>query len=365
VLPRPDYLLGGGVLEPGDVGFFDWLDCPDMPPPAPAEPLELPLVPLAELPLVPPLPALFASGLQPDNSAPAKAMAKIAESVCFMGPAPFSAERSNKHAGISRTLRITLSRMQRFVLFTLLASCGAAFAQDDAVVVTAVRDPVKKSYRKMLEGAELFEQRRQHAPEASLRFKLLPRKSGTSMKGVELEVAAESLAIPLKVSPDQTFAIERNRVALKENAQVMPNRRAGTMTWRADVRTPGLPPNSRRLGDLRLECEVGMKAGLISNYPAGFFGWLEELFTKGPAYCQRAAPRYLFFAERPLFSVTLVDGERREVLPVDMLYGGATRDPDWKKDRHCDCEVLFDHAYFVPLGDSTWPDDTLVELEYM
>jgi len=62
--------------------------------------------------------------------------------------------------------------------------------------------------------------------------------------------------------------------------------------------------------------------------------------------------------------VTLVDGERREVLSVDRLYAGASRDPDWKKDRHCDCEVLFDHAYFVPLGDTSWPDSMRVELEY-
>lgn len=253
----------------------------------------------------------------------------------------------------------------RFWIFALLASCGAALAQNDAVVVTAVRDPVKKSYRKMLDGAALFEERRHLAPAAALRFKLLPRKQGTPMEGVELEVAANSLSVPLKVGSDRTFTLVRDNAALKENAQVMPNRKAGTMTWRADVRTPGLPPNTRRLGDLRLECEVGMKSGLISHYPRGFFGWLDELIVKNPSYCHRPAPRYLFFAERPLFSVTLVDGERREVLPVDMLYAGASRDPDWKKDRHCDCEVLFDHAYFVPLGDQSWPDDTLVELEYM
>jgi hypothetical protein len=245
-----------------------------------------------------------------------------------------------------------------------VASCGAALAAPD-VVVTAVRDPVKKSYRKMLDGAALFEKKRQLAPAAQLRFKLIPRTPDTPMAGIELEVAADSVAIPLKVAPDQTFTIERDRTALKENAQVMPNRRAGTMTWRADVRSPGLPPDTRRLGDLRLECEVGMKAGLISNYPAGFFGWLDSLITQKPDYCHRAAPRYLFFAERPIWSVTLVDGERRQALPVDMLYGGATRDPDWKKDRHCDCAALFDRAYFLPLGDTSWPDDTRVEIEYM
>jgi hypothetical protein len=260
----------------------------------------------------------------------------------------------------------------RLCAFVLLAAfCSAALPENRAggappdIVVTAVRDPVKKSYRKMLDAAALFEDRRHLAPAASLRFKLLPRKHGTPMEGIELDVVAGNTAIPLKVAPDHTFALEHNRVTLKENAKVMPNRKAGTMTWRADVRTPGLPTHTRRLGDLRLECEVGMKAGLISHYPAGFFGWLEELLLETPDYCHRAAPRYLFFADRPLFSVTLADGSRRQVLSVDMLYGGASRDPAWKKDRYCDCELLFDRAYFVPLGDTTWPDDTLVELEYM
>ena len=256
----------------------------------------------------------------------------------------------------------------RLLLLGLLLLSGHALggsAADDAVVVTTLRNPVAKSYRKMVEGAKLFEEKRHLAPAAELRFKLLPRKEDVSMEGLRLKVEAESVAIPLRVAPDHTFALQVDRTALSRNAQVVPNRKAGTMTWRADVRTPGLPPDTRRLGDLRLECEVGMKAGLISNYPRGFFGWLEGLFAGNPDYCRRAAPRYLFFAERPLFSVTLVDGARREVLSVDLLYGGAARDPDWKKDRHCDCEALFDHAYFVPLGDTSWPDDTRVELEYM
>ena len=245
----------------------------------------------------------------------------------------------------------------------LIACCTCALARDDAVVVTAVRDPVKKSYRKMLDGAKHFEERHHLAPAATLRFKLLPRKRDTAMAGVELEVAADSLGIPLEVAPDGTFVLEESDLARKENARVMPNRKAGTLTWRADVRTPGLPPNVRRLGDLRLECEVGMTAGLISNYRAS---WFDKLFPEGAEYCQRERPRYLFFAERPLFGVTLVDGARREVLSVDWLYAGATRDPQWKQDLpYCDCEALIERAYFVPLGDESWPDDTLVVLEYM
>ena len=252
------------------------------------------------------------------------------------------------------------TRRVRFLLLALFLA-APAFAQDDAVVVTSVRDPVKKSYRKMVEGAKLFEERKALAPDAALRFKLVPRKRNVQLAGVALEAGATQM----EVARDHTFTLEYDRAALEEDAKVLSNRKAGTMTWRADVRTPGLPDNVRRLGDLRLECEVGMKAGLISNYPKGFFGWLEETFGNGPDYCRRPTPRYIFFAERPLFSVTLAHGERRETLPVDLLYAGAARDPSWKKDRYCDCEALFDRAYFIPLGDDSWPDDTRVELQYL
>jgi hypothetical protein len=255
----------------------------------------------------------------------------------------------------------------RFCFFVLafLATCGAA-AQSDGVKVTGLRDPVDKSYRRIVAGMDHFEKRHALAPAAALRFKLLPRNRGTRMEDVEVAIVADSFEVPVAVAPDRTFTLERNAKALKENASVRPNRKKQTLTWRAEIRTPGLPPGTRRLGDLRLECEVGMVAGLISNYRPSMIGFLSNLFTEGAQYCARSEPRYLFFAERPVWAVTLVSGSRRETLPVDRLYAGASRDPGWKADlKYCDCEVLADRTYFMPLGDESWPDDALVEFEYM
>jgi hypothetical protein len=247
----------------------------------------------------------------------------------------------------------------------LLAACGA-HAQSDGVHVTALRDPVDKSYRRMVAGMDHFEKRHGLAPAAALRFKLLPRNRGTRMEDVEVAIVADSFEVPVAVAPDRTFTLERNAQALKENASVRPNRKKQTLTWRAEIRTPGLAPGTRRLGDLRLECEVGMVARLISNYRPSMIGYLSSLFAEGPAYCERPEPRYLFFADRPIWAVTLVSGTRRETLPVDRLYAGASRDPDWKADlKYCDCEVLVDRTYFMPLDDRSWPDDTRVEFEYM
>jgi hypothetical protein len=235
------------------------------------------------------------------------------------------------------------------------------------VTITAVanRDPVEKSYRKMIRGMDLFEQRHALARAASLRFKLLPRRHGTDMSRVQIDVVGSTVDIEVPVAPDQTFTLARNPQALAENAMVTPNRATGSLTWRTEIRTPGLPAGARRLGDLRLECEVGMEAGLVSNN-SNFIGQLLTLVSDTPDYCRRKEQRYLFFAERPLFSVSLQAGQRRETLAIDRLYASASDDSSLMADLpYCDCEVLLDRSYYMPLGDTSWPDDTLVEFEYM
>jgi hypothetical protein len=256
----------------------------------------------------------------------------------------------------------------------LAAACLGTVAQDKpagtlpqvTIAAKANRDPVEKSYRKMVRGMDLFEkQRAAMAPNASLRFKLLPRKRETEMDRIEMEAIGTTVAFGVAVAPDHTFTLERNPKAFDENAQVIPNRKAQTMTWRTEIRTPGLPPNTRRLGDLRLECRVGMEAGLVSN-TTNVIGRLARVILDTPAYCDRKAPLYLFFADRPLFSVAMVNGPRREILSVDKLYAAASDDPNLNSDLpYCDCEVLVDRTYVLPLGDRSWPDDTLVEFEYM
>lgn len=233
------------------------------------------------------------------------------------------------------------------------------------VEIATMRDPVWKSYRRIMRGVDLFERRRDLAPDAALRFRLWPRRRDTMMEAIALRIVGDTHAVPIAVAADHTFALPRDANALAEDAIVVPDRRAGSLTWRADIRTPGLPPNARRLGDLRLECLVGMEAGLISNHPPSLLDGIGRLF-EDRRRCDRREPRYLFFADRALWSVTLVHGNRRQVLPVDQMYAGVSRDPMNSKElQHCDCEVLLDRAYFAPLGDPSWPDDTVVELEYM
>ena len=246
----------------------------------------------------------------------------------------------------------------------LALAASAAWAADDtmSIEISALKNPVDKSYRKMVKGMDLFERDHSLAPDAALRYRLLQRKPGGDIERAPVYLVGSSFNERVSVAADHTFALARERKALNEDAVVRSERRAETMTWRADIRTPGLPSNVRRLGDLRLECEVGMEAGLVSQY--NVLDRLFDFFENGREYCGGTQQKYLYFADRPLFSVTLKSGERRETLPIQKLYAAII---NGRRDelKHCDCEALLDRAYVLPLGDKSWPNDTLVELEYM
>lgn len=246
----------------------------------------------------------------------------------------------------------------------LLASSAvpAQEAPAQSVVVRNTRDPVDKSYRKMLKGIARFERERSLAPGATLRFRLLPRTPTVDMQGIELKIVGDNSSLPVPVAPDNSFTLPRNETLLREDAALLANRKTSSMTWRAEVRSPGVPDGMRRLGDLRLECLVGVEAGLVSNN-SQLFRWLGELFADADRICSEPDGNYLHFAERALFSVTARAGERSEVLPFRMTYAGGG--PPASELPYCDCQVLLERSYYAPVWDRSWPDDTLLSFEYM
>ena len=243
---------------------------------------------------------------------------------------------------------------------TTAATDGGNAAPAQRVTVAATRDPVDKSYRKMIAGMDRFERLKALAPQATLRFQLLPRLPDTALDGITLRVAGDSVSLPVTVAPDHTFTLPRDARALAEDAALIASRKTSTLTWRAQVRSPGVPAGMRRLGDLRLECQVGVTAGLLSNN-ARLFAWLGELLTDPDRVCGSADGNYLLFAERPLFGVTLHYGSRSEALPFALLYAGGTQTPATLP--FCDCQVLLDRSYYAPLWDKSWPDDTLLSFD--
>lgn len=230
-----------------------------------------------------------------------------------------------------------------------------------SVTISSTRNPVDKSYRAMVEGMKLFEKNRHLSPNGSLRYKLLPRDFDVEMSTIKLKVVGDTFSYLVPIAEDQTFTLDIQDQALKEDASVRPDRRADSMTWRVEIRTPGLASNERRLGDLRLECMVGIAAHLISTRGNNPIGSLPDSFCKPDS----GRSGYFFFADKPIFNVVLRHQARSMNLPLSYLYAGLANSFFTGDQSEKDSRAMLGRTYFLPLGDRSWPDETIVVFEYM
>ncbi|WP_332878905.1 hypothetical protein [Massilia sp. S19_KUP03_FR1] len=227
------------------------------------------------------------------------------------------------------------------------------------VHVDGLRDADEHAYRRLIKGMDAFEKYHALAPAASLRYRLYPRLPGVKADGTTLTIQGYKVKLPVALGSDLTFALPRDAQALDDNAQVSTNRKSRSFAWHPEVRSPGLPANARRLGDLRLECEIDRAAKLFVGLRLPTYYVVDaavDICTTLPGGV------WIYYADRAVFSVTLVHGNRREALFSRLMYGNPAK---WIQTFYDFYPVLTDRTYMLRIADTSWPDDTLVELDYM
>lgn len=208
------------------------------------------------------------------------------------------------------------------------------------VTVAGTKDPDWKPYRKMLDGMDAFDHYHSLAPQAELKFILRPQQPKLPVADLTLRIVGDSVNIEVPIAADSTFSVPRDEAAAKDDADLRLSTKKGLFRWRPDIHTAGLPVGTRRLGDLRLECEVRWA---VDKFDASFIK-LAYLVPLG-GVCHTSRSRVFYATASPITGATLVSGSRREKLPVERLDAN-------------------DHTrYAPPLHDQSWPDDTLVEFE--
>jgi hypothetical protein len=240
------------------------------------------------------------------------------------------------------------------LLLPALLACGIAGAapqQEEAGVVrvNAIRNPELRSYRAIVAGMDTFDRLHGLAPAVpQLLFQVRGIRGGP-LEGAapELRLAADHLSIPVTVDEQARFGLPRSQAAWDAKAELMFNRRRREVQALPYIRTPGLAENQRRLGDLRLTCQVQVA---IAKEEMSFV-WvaaLDAMLLTGD-WCKwfngeekRGGQKraWAAYADGPLAAATLREGERSLALAVKA------------------------RAFSVPLGDAGWSDDAVVELEY-
>jgi hypothetical protein len=232
------------------------------------------------------------------------------------------------------------------VFAALVAMAAPAFAQAQvdeqlaAVEVTGTKNPELQRYRSMAGGLDAFDQHRSLAPNATLKARLSRRSDVWGDKGnvdgLTLRLVGNDTSIPIPIAADGTFTLPRSQAAYDEDADLVVNQKKSTVRWFPDVRTPGVPANARRLGDLRMECEVLMG---VAKKEINFAQRAGAMLLLGTNWC--ASPRVQ--VATPLgdyaMSAAVVHGGQRKAI------------------------ATAGYRLEAPIRDKSLPDDALVEFE--
>ncbi|RZL38430.1 MAG: hypothetical protein EOP35_05810 [Rubrivivax sp.] len=214
----------------------------------------------------------------------------------------------------------------------------------------------KKTLGQLLRAEALFVKFHALAPAAALTFKVYPRTQAEATERLSLGLMTPAGRQPVALDVEDRFTIDPAWRRLDPATELRSRLADGRVTWRPDIRTPSVPAGERRLGDLRLQCRVAFGSG-VARGSTGFGAFLSFVFDD----CADKDWSPSNFADRPVFAVTLVHGERRVTLSERLLHGlrdegGA--DFDWGYS-------LRERMFRLPLGDASWPDDTRVVFEAM
>jgi hypothetical protein len=217
--------------------------------------------------------------------------------------------------------------------------------EPSTIHVNALRNPEIHKYKAILAGLDSFDKHHALAPKVSeLRFRIEPRLGAPLPEQPRVRIEGEhDFVLPLALDATRRFSVPRSEAALDAGGELVLNQKRRNYRVVPEVRTPGLPDNVRRLGDLRLECKV-MIAIAKEEIPLFWVLTLNSvLLTRD--WCsffseKERGATFAFKTERPIVGALLREGERSKELKNE------------------------DKEFSVGLGDAEWSDEALVELEF-
>jgi hypothetical protein len=213
----------------------------------------------------------------------------------------------------------------------------------------------------LLAAEKIFESLQSRSPKAELRFKVFGRKDANQWKDVGLELMTRDGRVPVTLDQDGRFAIDDAWRALDPDTKLRSRLQNGRVTWRADIRSPGSTTRIRRLGDLRLQCEASFWSG-VARGTTGSFKVMNRMLRSTLNGCDSKWFGWSAFADAPVFGIRFVHGSKAMHVTLRQIggFGAPSFIPgyDW-------AYALRESMYRLYLGDNRWPDDTIVEFQYV
>lgn len=207
----------------------------------------------------------------------------------------------------------------------------------ETVVVVGYSKTAKASYARLLAGLAIFEQKHKISPKSELFFQAQAVTQPLSMPLLTIRLENEQKSIILHVDEAGRFKLPNPDEVGVSYGDIVSNRRSGDLKIRPLVQSPGTTDERRRLGDLRLQCEVGWA---IEKEDVPFL--VRTAFQLAGGVCGSSQIAVYFQTARKIREASLITAERH--MPILVGRDG--------------------YAYAPPLFDASWPDDTIVALSF-
>jgi hypothetical protein len=265
--------------------------------------------------------------------------------------------------------RLNRSFRRLFAAGFLCLLCGPVLGQSatqdlEHATVLGRRDLDQMPLANFLAARRAFTDGHNLAPDASLRFVVIPRDAHLAISRVRLTIedpagAEGTRGLELPLAADGSFTLPDEAAFLSRDAMVRSSQPAGSLHWRPLVVTPGEPADTRRLGDLRLECQA-KEAGRLNRPDLPF---LARVFGGSSVSECASDDEHFFLAPAALSSVTLDDGKRQlEIAPDRVAESSSGR--LIPRTYHLFEDGWRERSYSPPLGDAGWSNDALVRFHY-
>ena len=206
------------------------------------------------------------------------------------------------------------------------------------VNIVAYKNPDRRPYKAFIRAMESNEKFKALAPIANVNFQIVPLLgNGLDFQNIRLRVVGGNVDAPIFLSEKGLFHLEKNFEKDDGNAELIVSVKSGTIKFISSVRTPELPTNERRLGDLRLECEMNWA---MTKEDLPFV--MKAAFALGGGFCHSSKIAVSFSESKKFKTVWLIDSDRKL-----KIFGGRSG-----------------NHYIPPLYDQSWGDDAKLVFEY-
>lgn len=236
-----------------------------------------------------------------------------------------------------------MSRTPAFLAAACLITCPPVLAQEEAeppppqVVVSSMKDAYKTAYRNIEKALAAQHDNPQLAPQARMRWMLFAKDGRPLVQSPPITIAGSDGQIAVVQDSDGAFALPATVTGLGDNVELRIGMKRAEVLLVPLVETGGIDASSRRLGDLRLECEMGWRL----EYDDIPFALKAAMKLMGSP-CGAKHFDFRFHVRRPLKSATIVHDGQATGLRL------AARSM----------------AFYAPLYDARLDNDTLVTLVF-